>query len=814
MLKNYLTVAIRNLWRNKTYATVSIGGLALGLAAVFIIALFVLHETKYDAYHENADRIYRVYQSTEGRETGQATTPPVLGRWLRSQFPDDVDVVARIVGIGTTYFQWRGELTPMDGMYAAEPEIFDLFTMPLANGDATTALNDPHSIVLSQRMAERYFGDTDPVGEVLPVRWRDEFVDFQVTGVLEPIPETTQIRPDFIIPAALYLPSPSHGNYEDWGYNNVRSYIRLAPNVDPLAFEKKLNAAIQPEFPDRDWFTNLLFYLQPLSRVHLYSAQIAASLGRSGNVMYVAIFSGVAILILLIAWFNYINLNAATAMTRLKEIGIRKVVGAERQGLILQSMVEALLVSLLALPIALFLVELVMPFVGRLLVGTLLEEPLALHVYDNWSFILVMLGVVSVVGISAGAYTALTFFNLMPVSSLKGSVRLHSTRSWFRRLSITFQFIVFIALATSTLLFYRQMHYTQTTNMGYNQEQVVAIQMPGQSYQTGPETVNEGMDVFRNRMLQLSGVEDITFATTIPPNFGNWMIGTAKPENEALPDFNIRWVSADSHFRETLGLEMTDGEFFSGAQFNQESQDIVINQTAADMLGLEQPVGETVIIGNLVNDLQWRVIGVLEDFHMRSLYEEEMPLFIVNWGKRMGVGYMAVRLAPNRIPETLDQMRDVWKEIAPYNPIQYTFLDEAFDQIYRADRALGQLFGGFASFAIFLACMGLFGLVTFAAQRRTKEIGIRKVVGASVAQIVRLLSKEFLILVIVANVIAWPVAYYAMNKWLQNFAYHINLSWWIFVLSGLMALVIALLTVSYQAIRAATANPVEALRYE
>ena len=793
MLLNHIKIAGRHLLRNKTYSVISIFGLALGLTAVFLITLYVHHELSYDTYHENASRIYRILHRHPGQAQAVASTPPILAPTIKQSIPDIEKVIRIDKSSNQNLYIRKGEqLILMNNLFYTEPEFFEIFTFPFIAGDPRTALASPNSIVISQKQADLWFPDENPIGKTLNVKMGPGNQDFQITAVLKDIPQKSFIRPEFILPISHILPDESDPYYDSWSSNNVNTFILTTETATKDRVAEKLQATVHPHLPEN---YQREYFIQAFNKMHLYSTHVKwGNFVTTGNIVYVYLFSGIAVLILLLACFNYINLSTAQAVARAKEIGVRKVLGANRKTCIKQMLMESYLVTVSAFVLSILFLETALP-----LMKDLLGWEIEFTFVENWFLLFIMVAILILSGFLSGVYSAFYLASLNPVLVLKDN-KITRSNSFFKRASITFQFIIFIALVTSSLVFYKQLTFARNKNLGYDKHHVLAVNIPNNRY-------NETCRVFRTELMQFPGIEQVSFTSTMPPAFGNWMSAKANAMEGLYDEFYMQNINADEHFQSALQFRVIQGNYFLPEISKHNGNDIVINESARQKFGLQDPIGQIVTI----RDKQWRIIGVIEDLHLRSIYEQILPLYISMQPKYFQI---AIRISPTDIPETMTTIQKTWKKVFQDEPIEYRFIDEEFDRIYRADARLGALFAGFTLLTIVLAAMGLFGLTLFSVKKRTKEIGIRKVLGGSISRIILMLSREFAVWVLIANILAWPLAYWGLNKWLQNFAYRIDLDWVTFALAGLAALIIALLTTSWLTVKAAKANPVEALRYE
>ncbi len=800
MLGNYLKIAFRSLKKHKGYSFINISGLAIGMAVCVLILMWVKNELNYDRFHEKADRICRV---TLDLEAGSTLHTPVtltaVGPALVRDFPE-VIYSTRMLRPNRVAVKYEDKLFQETRVGYAENAIFEIFTFPFVSGDPKTALEAPYTVVITESMAKKYFGDEDPLGKTL--RFNNE-QDFSVTGVVQDIPSNSHFRFNMLRSFQTFI---TEGDVSDDQWFDVRfyTYLLLGENVDAKTLEQKL-----PDFLDKyvgeamkASGASIRLSLQPLKRIHLYS-DFERDMSANSDITYVYLFSGIALFVLLIAGINFINLSTARSATRAQEVGMRKTLGAVRSRLIGQFLGESLIYSFLSMVLALILLKLSLP-----LFSTLIGRELSLNFIQTPWLIAVILGMAVVVGVFAGSYPAFFLSSFQPVRVLKGLLKVGASNSRFRRVLVVFQFAISIALIVGTLIVYKQIVFMKNTELGFNKEHVVAI--PRMS-----DAIRKSYRSVRGELLGLPGVIDVG-ASDLVPSRGH-LVASFLPEG--FPDDQrqtLDYMNVDTHYIPTMGIEIIAGRNFSEDLATDQDESVLINETAAKKLGWEDPVGKRFVFrpppGQEGETTYTTVIGVVKDFHMQSLREKITPLVIFYDYDNLFT--VSIRIVPDNIKHTMDLLKKKWGELDPNRPFNYFFLDDSFDNQYSREERLKNITFYFSFLAIFIGCLGLFGMASFTAEQRTKEIGIRKVLGASIPGIIRLLAKEFLILVAVANLIAWPVAYWAMNRWLQSFAYRTGIDPLIFVLSAVLALSIALFTVSYQAIRAALSNPVDALRYE
>ena len=791
MIKNYLTVAIRNIARNKTFSAINILGLAIGMVCCILILLYVQDELSYDQHHEHAHRIYRVAEEAHiaGQTRRIAITSFPMGPALVQDYPAVVDAVR---------FYKNDEKTPVanqqnqfyeKGVLFTESNVFQIFDFPLSQGDPRTALQEPHSIVLTEEMARKYFGDQNPMGQTLSVGE----AECKITGILENHTHNTHLQFNFLV---------SSLRRSDWVDHSYYTYLLLQDTQAADELETELPNFIERHMGEQLKASGIQFkpFLQPLTDIYLHS-HLEFEISSNGDIRYIYLFLIIALFVLILACINFMNLSTARSATRSKEVGMRKVVGANRTQLIRQFMGESILLALVALFLAVVLVEVSLPAFN-----VFIQRELVLDYAGNWHVLLALLSIALFAGLLSGIYPALFLSAFQPVEVLKSTMKRGLKTSGSRKTLVVFQFVISIILITGTVVIYHQSDYIKNKKLGFNKEQVIVIPIDRQlakRYKSAVSAHAAILNVSASSTVPGREIAAHLFRPSLDP-----------PHKEALL-INVMYV--DHAFISTYGIEVLEGRAFSEDIGSDRNGAFILNEAAVRKYGwtfhtdrrLERVYPE----GNILNvEIQGDVVGVVRDFHYKSLHHEIEPLIIMTGGG--WIDYLSIRIRSDDIATTLDFLKTQWREVVSDRPFDYFFLDDNYDKLYRTEEQIGTLFGLFSLLAIFVASLGLFGLASFTAQQRIKEIGIRKVLGASVSNLVLMLSKEFALLVGIANLIAWPIAYYAMNRWLQDFAYRIDLEIWAFVLSGFLALFIALTTVSYQAWKVARTNPVDALRYE
>jgi putative ABC transport system permease protein len=807
MFKNYLKVAFRNLWKNKAFSAINIIGLATGLAVCLLIVLYVVDELSYDRYNKNAGSIYRVDADLvfNGTRFNSAVTPEPLAAALKRDYPQ-IKQVVRIAYQGDVLVKKGAENIKDHHAAFADSTFFEVFTFPALYGNLSTALNEPTAIVIDETTARRYFNSTDVLGKILRI---DNTTNCKVTAVIKDMPRTSHFHFSFIRPRG------THGPQADmWLSNNIYSFVLVQPGVTKQGLQHYVDATINNYLAkDLEAFTHstignlekagnhFRYPVIALTDIHLRSSR-SYELEPNGDMSYVYIFSIVAIFILLIACVNFMNLSTARSAGRAKEVGIRKVAGSVRSDLIVQFLTESVLLSFLSLILALLLAAGLLPLFNQLAGKSMHVSTL----FSTWLFP-VMIALVFVVGCLAGSYPAFYLSSFQPIHVLKGNIAAGFKSSWLRSTLVVFQFSISIVLIIGTMIIYNQLQYIRERKIGYNREQVMILH--------NAYYLDKQIKTFKESLSKIPGIENVTLTGDVPTaaNFDRegWFRDASFDASKAsiLPNFYV-----DENYIPTMGMEMAMGRNFSKS-FLTDSSAVIINEAAVKELGLKNPLNETLYRPEGDNKnfkpKPFHIVGVVKDFNYASLHERIDPL-IIQLGENQGG--MALRLKTQNAATVIEQVKKQWSSMAPGQPFQYTFMDADFNSIYDTEQRTGKLFITFAVFAVLIGCLGLFGLVTYAAEQRTKEIGVRKILGASIAGIVTLLSKDFARLVLISSLIAFPIAWWAMYKWLQGFAYRTAINPWVFVMAGIGAITIALLTVSYQAVKAAVANPVKSLRTE
>ncbi|RDC65545.1 ABC transporter permease [Adhaeribacter pallidiroseus] len=782
---NYFKIAGRTLLRQKGFSFLNITGLSLGLATSLLILLWVVDELQFDGFHKRIDRLYVVLHHlnfTNGEIRTGPDTQGLLAPALKENFPEIVDATRvsfaqeRILKIGEKAFKEQGHF--------ADPNFFKIFSFPLLIGDAKTVLQDISSIVISQSFAQKHFGNVpQALGKVIQIGDADKFV---VSGVFRDVPKNSSLQFEYVLPFEVLFQN-NHW-LRDWGASSIQTFVLLHDNAGANAVSSKIENFVKKQA--KASISTLM--LQPLKQFYLYN-KFENGQPAGGRIVYVRLFSVVAIFILLIACINFMNLATARSAQRAKEVGVRKVIGASRTSLISQLLTESFLLALVSMVIALAVVTYALPFFNQL-TGKSICLP-----FTNPAFFLTVISITLFTSLLAGSYPALFLSAFQSVQVLKGTIKVSAGARFLRQGLVVFQFVLSTGLIVSTGVVYRQIQYMKNKNLGLNQENLIYFQ--------GTGGVLNHFEAYRTELLAQPGISKVAqssqelLGSVTTSQSLNW---EGKNPRDII---SFQVIQADADFIPTMGAKLKEGRNFS-PHLATDSLSYIVNEEALKIMGLPHPVGQKLSF----QGKEGKIIGLVQDFHVSSLHDPIMPVLITLRPQEARMIY--VRTRSGQAPQAIASLQKLHLQFESATPFEYHFLDQSCERIYRHDRLVSKLATGFAFISIFISCLGLFGLVTFTVQQRTKEIGIRKVLGASVRLIVALLSKDFLKLVLLANIIAWPLAGWAMHQWLQDFAYRTNLGWEIFALAGATTVFIALLTISLQAIKAAVANPINALRSE
>lgn len=783
MLKNYLKTALRNILRHKGYSFINIAGLALGMACCILILLWVKDELSFDRFNKNYNDIYRVIIDDQFQDS-YAVTPAPLGKALLSDYPEIMDFVRLRLGY-KVILKINSETFVETDFTFADPSIFDIFTFKFLNGNAKEALSSPNSIVLTEGAAVKYFGEINPIGKTLTVNNR---FDFTVTGIIKNVPSNSHFT--FNVLAPFPVLKKFGEKIESWGSYGYRTYLRLRKGTAYKPVSLKIKDYLKKHSPDG----KITLRLQPLREIHLHSASIR-SRGGSGDIRLVYVFTMIALFILIIACINFMNLTTARASNRAREVGMRKVTGARRIEIIKQFFGESILLSFIGLILAIFLVDLLLP-----VFNDLCGKQLQLEIFTNGGILFWLIGIAFCTGILSGIYPALFLSSFQPIKVLKGGVISGTRKSLLRKVLVVTQFTLSTLLIIGTIVLYHQMNYMRNRELGFNKDHLAYVHMPikmGKQYES-----------IKNEFLSDPNVINVCAASNLPvsPLFSTEGVEWEgkKPQEEML--INISFTDYD--YAKTLKMKMAEGRFFSRAFSSDVKGAYVVNETAVKTMGVKSPVGKWFKL----HENKGIIVGVVKDFNFTSLHRKIEPLLMCISPEEYS--YFLVRIKSESISEAVNSMKKKWQKSTAGLPFEYGFMDERIDNLYRTEQRIGKAFLYFTFLSIFIACLGLFGLASYLTEQRKKEVGIRKVLGAPVKGIVFLVSKEFLKWVILANIISWPAAYFAVDRLLQVYAYRISIGPLPFVVALVFALLIAIFTVSYQSIKAALTNPVEAIKYE
>ena len=805
MIKNYLRSAFRNIARHKFISFINIFGLTIGLTCCLLILTYIVKELSYDKFNHNAPNIYRVSRSFNTADgivnLHLGAVAPPFGPLLKNEFPD-IKKVTRLFPNGDVVLRYKDKLLTEKGSYFADENFLSFFDLKTVAGDPKTALSEPYTVMMTEDMARKYFGNEDPINKEIRL---DNTANFKVTGIFKPFPANSQMHPQMLLSFNTLNDEKVYGRNQlatNWGNNSFFTYLLLPDhyNIDrissqfPAFIDKYMNSPGQPR---QSKFTQL--HIQRFLDIHLHS-HLDDEVEQNGDIKRVYIFSAIALFILLIACINYMNLSTARSTLRAKEIGIRKVIGAQQKEIITQFLSESVLITYFSLVLAVNLTWLLLPLINRLS-----ELGLSINSLFQPIILVSVLLLPLIIGLISGIYPAIFMSSFKPIKVLKGILKVGSGNISFRKVLVVVQFSISIILIIATTIVFQQLRYIQTKSLGFNKDHLVTLAgIPANQF-----------EAFRADVLRDPAVKDIGRSSRIPSGrlLDDQGVSVFDGDKPLPVKADIKCINADYGFIPTYGIKMAAGRNFS-RDFATDSNNFVINASAVSALGWKSPesaIGKDMSYGGV----KGKVIGVVNDFHFESLHQNiipllmEMPSFANNSYRRI-----TVKIDGNRINSALATLGQTWKKYQPETPFEYSFLDERFQKLYNSEQEQGNLFTIFSCLAIFIACLGLFGLSAFTISQRVKEIGVRKVLGASIPQIVTELSKDFLKLVIIASVIALPIAWYAMSKWLLDFAFRINIQWWVFVMAGVIALIIAFATISYQSIKAAMANPVKSLRSE
>lgn len=800
MFKNYLKIAFRNVKKHKAYAFINIAGLAIGMACCILIISFITTELSYDRYHKNTEQIYRLGLDANlgGNQILMPISTAPTAPALIQDYPEVLDAV-RIRRMRNVSIKDRDLEFFEENVFLADNSIFNVFTFPMIMGDPQSALKTAYSMVMTEDAAKKYFGDEDPIGKILKV---DNQFDYTVTGVIENIPKNSHFTFDILCSfESLYAQRGE--SMEEWLSFSYYTYVLLQENFNPKELENKFPALIDKHMGStlKAIGGEIIFFLQPLTDIHLHS-HMENEMSANSDIAYIYIFSAIALFILIIACINFMNLATARSALRAKEVGIRKVIGAERRELIRQFLGESLIYSLFSMLVAVGLAHLVLP-----LFSSLSGRELSIDYFGMPWLIPGLIGMILFVGLAAGSYPALFLSSFQPVKVLKGRLKAGAANARFRSILVVGQFVISIGLIISTGVILNQLRFMKNKNLGFEKENIIVVR-------TSDGPARKSIDSIKKEFKKIPGVLSAGLSSQVPGREAN--VSPFVPEGFSATEAQLmKSIGIDQDFIPAMGITVTAGRNFSSEFGTDASDAIIINEAAARKFGWAEPIGKKIenFSGEDIEDRSSKtVVGVIKDIHMTSLHSLIMPLYIHNESEDWD--NIAIKINSNNVGGTLDKIKAKWSELYPNQSFDYYFLDDTMADLYESEERLSRIFSSFTLFAIFIACLGLFGMSSFTAEQRTKEIGIRKVLGASVFGVVVLLAKDFLKLVLIANILAWPIAYLAMKKWTQGFAYQAGIGVGMFVITGVLAAVIALLTVSFQSIKAALSHPINAIKYE
>ena len=803
MFRNYLKVAFRNIFKYKVYSFINIIGLSVGIAACILILLFVNDELSFDKNNVNYDKIYRVHTnaSLSGREINIALSPQPLGKALMKDFPE-VTAFTRLMPSRNMLIRYKHNVFIETNFFWADSGTFKVFTIPFIKGNPDKALSEPHTVVLTESLAKKYFGDEDPMDKVMNF---EDWTPYTVRGVVKDCPQNAHWHYDmFASMSSLGIDST-----EQWLGNNLYTYILLNKAASINNLKAKLG-----DFTSKHVSKNIFeifgvtydqmmkagdkyeFEFQPLTDIHLKS-HIDYEIEPNSDIKYVYIFSMIAIFILILACINFMNLATARASLRTKEVGVRKVLGSNKKQLIIQFLFESILLSGFAVIIAVVLSEMLLP-----LFNTITGRHLETAYLSNFEAIPAVIFSILIIGFLAGSYPAFFLSSFKPAAVLGSKVSIFKN-SWLRSGLVVFQFAISIILIIGTLIVYLQMRYIQNIKLGFDKDHILVIQRAW--------ALENQAKTFKDELVKNTSIVSASNSDNMPGQLFSQNL--YRTEGADTKQHIVAVMAADYDYARTMGIEISQGRYFS-RDYPSDTMSVVINETAAKIMGIKDPIGKRIIsVGNPDPARStFTIIGIMKDFHYESLHQKIRPLImLLNRGQ---TAFLPIRLRTADFSGSISLIEKLWKKFVPDKPIEFYFLNDNFDQLYRAEHKTSQIFTTFSIISIFIACLGLLGLASFTAERRTKEIGIRKVMGASTTGIIFLLSKEFIKWVLIANIIAWPIAFYIMTNWLEDFAYRINFPYWILFASALIAMFIAIITVISQALKAANSNPVNSLKYE
>jgi putative ABC transport system permease protein len=796
MFKNYIKVAIRNSIRSKFFSLTNIIGLVIGMTVCLLILMYVISELSYENFHDNRDRIYRICLEW-GKEENKmkfAGSMPAIAPVLEAQIPEVIKATRIRKDYNAVIIDRDNHPVEEKNLFFADPAIFDIFSFKIKKGNKSSILVEPFTAVISQSVARRYFGDKTPLGETL------KYGDFplKITGIFEDIPTSTHLSCEILVS---YSTRKALNQYPQKPWNHWGddfTYLLLPDDVDLKALAQKMNDLLLKNTDE--WFASRMkLIIQPINEIH-WDIEARGDIGPKGNKNYIYLFLSAALLILFVACFNFMNLSTSHYFKRMKEVGIRKVIGARQNQLIKQFLTESLFIVLISIIISFASFETVHPFLYSYLNSTLVLE--SFHFQYLYAIII---GLIIFVGIFTGGYPAFYISRLKPVEILKKKSQFMTANVSFRKILIVLQFAISIILIIGSIIIFKQLDYMKNSDLGFEKHNVVLIQVP-----YGDEKLKQNYTVLRDELLKNSAIVSVSSAYTVPGINSKMNISVLKAGAPPESSVNLQALPADYGYASALNLSILAGRDFSKEFSLDKSESVILNQSAVRALSLQKPIGTKLKIPG--DEHSREVIGVVADFHIQSLHHKINPMLIyINPGMMVTI---AIKILPESIPFIFDFIKITWNRVLPDIAFNYRLLEDTYDQLYTAEKKTGILLSVFSLLAVFISCLGLLGMASLIASQKTKEMGVRKVLGATTTSILVLFSKEFSLWIIIANTIAWPIIWFVMNKWLQNFAYRSDINWWIFIIAGFISLLIALITISSQALRAAHSNPIEALRYE
>ncbi|UXP31844.1 ABC transporter permease [Reichenbachiella agarivorans] len=807
MLKNYYITAIRNLMKHKSYFLLNMSGLAIGIASFVFIALFIFNELSYDKFHSDYKNIYRIQVKGQmmDQSMDMAVSASPMAKALINDYPD-VAQVTRIKESGAWFIGYGDKKFNEDGVLFADSSFFDVFSFELLAGDPKTALINPRSMILTQSYAQKYFGDENPMGKKITVE--QDSIFYTITGVLADIPDNSHIQFDMLGSISTY----KYWNNNQWVSHNFHTYMKIKENSDPEALEVKMQDMVRKYVgPQIEKFlgttmddfeqagNSFSYYLMPIEDIHLYS-EAEGELGNNSNISYIYIYSLIAFVLLFIAIINFVNLATAQSSSRAKEVGIRKVSGSTREGLIYQFIFESVFISIVATGLAYILVVFLTPAFTELIGKTLSIDMSSNYIAWLGMFILAIL-----IGILAGFYPAFVLASFKPAQVLGGTFKKGAKSGWLRNLLVMVQFTASIVIIIGTFVVYQQTDYMMSKNLGFDKEQILVLRRP--------DVLRDNLETFKTQLLQNPNIKAVANSVSIPGKTRYSNNAFMTEENPTMP--NVLYQNFVSFgYEELMEFELVQGRFHA-RQYPSDSNAVIINEAAVKMLGYDEPIGKRFVRPSSKGETHYlTVIGVIKDYHFETLHKQIQPT-ILTLMEGNAEGYATIRLSNTQnIKETLAFIESTWYDYSYNKPFQYFFFNEDYQNLYKSESTTGKVFLVFAFLSIFIACLGLIGLITYTLMIRNKEIGIRKVLGASNRSLVTLLSHEIVKLIAIATLIAWPLAYFATDYWLQNFASRLSVSPWIYLVATLMVFLIGILAISFQTLRASTKNPVDSLRQE